>query len=158
LAQSKKKQDPSNVVARNRRARHDYEVEETVEAGIVLGGTEVKSLRLGRASIEQAYARVQDREIWLIGANFPEYAGASYNNHRPQARRKLLLHRRQIKKIMARLQGSGRTLVPLQIHFNERGIAKVLIGLARGRRHHDKRQAQAEREARREVERTTRKH
>ncbi|MAG57818.1 MAG: SsrA-binding protein [Planctomycetes bacterium] len=146
--------DGNVVVARNRRARHDYEVEETVEAGIVLAGTEVKGLRAGRAAIDQAYARIVNGEVWLIDANIPEYAAASFMNHRPQARRKLLLHRRQIQKIETRLQGSGRTLIPLQIHFTERGIAKVVIAIARGRRRQDKRSEAAKREAGREIQRS----
>lgn len=160
MAKPKKKTKPAEpdvkVVARNRRAKHDYNVEETVEAGIVLVGTEVKSLREGQASIRQAYARVEGDEVWLLGAHIPEYGAASWTNHDPDRKRKLLLHRRQIKKLARAVQIAGRTLVPLQIHFNDRGIAKVLLALVIGRRHHDKRDQESKKEAQREISRTIR--
>jgi len=156
----KKKEKPVDpdlkVVARNRRARHDYNVEETVEAGIVLVGTEVKSLRGGQASIRQAYARIDKDEVWLLGAHIPEYGAASWTNHDPDRRRKLLLHRRQIKKLARAVQIAGRTLVPLQVHFNDRGVAKVLLALAVGKKRHDKRDRESQRDAEREISRTIR--
>lgn len=147
----KKDDDGLKVVARNRRAKHDYTLEETVEAGIALVGTEVKSLREGTASIAQAYARISGNEVWLLGASIPEYGAGSWTNHQPERKRKLLLHRRQITKLTKAVQKSGRTIVPLQIHFNERGIAKVLLAVATGRKHHDKRQEASKREAQREI-------
>lgn len=160
MGKDKKKDKPDDpevkVVARNRRARHDYNVEETVEAGIVLVGTEVKGLRSGQASIRQAYARIDKDEVWLLGAHIPVYGAASWTNHDPDRRRKLLLHRRQIKKLARAVQVAGRTLVPLQIHFNARGIAKVLLALAIGKKRHDKRDRESHREAQREISRTMR--
>jgi SsrA-binding protein len=143
----KKKASGPPVVARNRRAAFDYTIEETVEAGIVLSGTEVKSLRQGRISLDQAYARIQDGEVWLLGMNIPEYNAASWTNHAPQAKRKLLLHKRQIAKIEILVVRTGRTLIPLDIHFNERGIAKVLLAVATGKKHHDKRSDERKKEA-----------
>jgi SsrA-binding protein len=137
----------------NRRARHDYDVLETFEAGLVLTGSEVKSLRAGGGSIAEAYARVVDDEVWLEGANLPTYAQASYNNHEPLRRRKLLLHRREIHELRKGLERRGLTVVPLKLYFDERGRAKLLIALARGRKRHDKRAASAERDARREMDR-----
>jgi len=137
----------------NRRARHDYEVLETFEAGMALTGSEVKSLRAGGGSIAEAYARVEGGEVWLEGANFPTYAQASYNNHEPLRRRKLLLHRSEIVALRKGLERRGLTVVPLKLYFDERGRAKLLIGLARGRKRHDKRAVVAERDARREMER-----
>ena len=160
MNKDRKKDKPGDpevkVVARNRRAKHDYNIEETVEAGIVLVGSEVKGLRGGQASIRQAYARVDGDEVWLLGAHIPEYGAASWTNHDPDRRRKLLLHRRQIKKLARAVQVAGRTLVPLQIHFNARGIAKVLLALVVGKRRHDKRDRESRREAEREISRTIR--
>jgi len=141
------------VVARNRRARFDYHLEEEVEAGISLLGTEVKSLREGRASLEQAWCRVQDGEVFLVGANIPAYGAASWSNHEPTRTRKLLLHRRQIRRITQALRQEGRTLVPVRIYFNEAGRVKVLIALATGKKRHDKRESIARREAAREIQR-----
>lgn len=137
----------------NRRARHDYEVLETFEAGLVLTGSEVKALRAGGGSIAEAYARVDQGEVWLEGANVPTYAQASYNNHEPLRRRKLLLHRREISELRKGLERRGLTVVPLKLFFDERGRAKLLIALARGRKKHDKRAAESERDARREMDR-----
>ena len=149
-------QSSVKVVARNRRALHAFHVEETVEAGIVLVGTEVKSLRNGLASIRQAFARIDKGEAWIIGAHIPEYGAASWTNHDPDRRRKLLLHRRQLRKLSRAVQIAGRTIIPLQLHFNERGIAKVLLALVTGKRRHDKRADAAKREAQREISRTLR--
>lgn len=137
----------------NRRARHDYELLETFEAGLVLRGSEVKSLRGGGGSIAEAYARIEGGEVWLEGATIPSYAQASYNDHEPGRRRKLLLHRREIEELRRGLERRGLTLVPLTLYFDERGRAKVRVALARGRKRHDKRAAIAERDAKREMER-----
>jgi SsrA-binding protein len=137
----------------NRRARHDYELLETFEAGLVLRGSEVKSLRGGGGSIAEAYAKVVGDEVWLEGATIPSYPQASYNDHEPQRRRKLLLHRREILELRKGLERRGLTVVPLELYFDERGRAKLKIALARGRKRHDKRAAAAERDAKREMDR-----
>lgn len=137
----------------NRRARHDYEILDTFEAGIALTGSEVKSLRAGGASIAEAYAKVERDEVWLEGANIPAYAQASYNNHEPLRRRKLLLHRREIVELRKGLERRGLTVVPLKLYFDARGKAKIEIALARGRKRHDKRAAASERDAKREMDR-----
>jgi SsrA-binding protein len=133
------------VVAQNRRARHDYAIEETLEAGIVLVGTEVKSLRLGRASLSESYATEEKGEIVLINSHIPEYPPAGRFNHEPRRPRKLLLHRRQIGKLIGAVRREGYTLVPLSLYFDERGRAKVELGIARGKRKVDKRAAEKER-------------
>ena len=130
----------SGQVTENRRARHEYAVEDTVEAGLILVGSEVKSLRQGQASIAEAYAGPRKGELYLINANIPEYKQAR-ENHEPKRPRKLLLRRREIERLMGSVQREGMTLVPLKIYFNERGIAKILLGLAKGRKKHDKREA-----------------
>ncbi|MGH2675521.1 MAG: SsrA-binding protein SmpB [Actinomycetota bacterium] len=140
------------AVATNRRARHDYEIEETYEAGMVLLGSEVKSLRAGRASLAEAYARVTDGEVWLDGLHIPPYAQAAGRGHEPRRPRKLLLHRGEIDRLIGKTQERGLTLVPLRLYFR-RGVAKVELGLGRGKRRYEKRQAIAEREHRREMER-----
>jgi SsrA-binding protein len=137
----------------NRRARFDYEILETFEAGVVLTGSEVKSLRSAGGSIAEAYARVAAGEVWLENANIPVYAQASYNNHEPQRRRKLLLQRREIEELRKGTERRGLTLVPLKLYFNERGLAKLQIALARGKKKHDKRAAASERDAKREMDR-----
>jgi SsrA-binding protein len=143
--------DQELVVARNRRARHDYHVEETWEAGLVLQGTEVKALRAGRCSLVDGFADVDDGEVWLHQVHIPEYAQGTWTNHAVRRKRKLLLHRREIARIERRLEAKGTTLVPLSVYFSG-GRAKVEIALARGKREWDKRHALAERDARREVE------
>ena len=148
-----KDSDGNRVIARNRRAQHDYQVEETVEAGIVLVGTEVKSLREGTASIAQAFARITKDEMWLHQANIPEYNAGSWTNHQPERKRKLLLKKRQIRKLAKAIQLAGRTVIPLQIHINERGIVKVMLAVAVGRKRQDKRQEESKREAQREIAR-----
>ena len=140
------------AVATNRRARHDYAIEETYEAGMVLTGSEVKSLRAGRASLAEAYARVTDDEVWLEGLHIPPYAQAAGRGHEPRRPRKLLLHRAEIDRLIGKTQERGFTLVPLRLYFH-RGVAKVELGLGRGKRRFEKRQAIAEREHRREMER-----
>ena len=141
---------PTKVVAQNKKARHDYSLEDTFEAGLVLTGTEVKSLRLGRASLVDAYADVRDGEAWLLGVHIPEYTEGTWNNHAPRRVRKLLLHRDEIERLLGKTKEGGVALVPLSLYFKD-GRAKVEIALGRGRKSHDKRQALAERDAQREI-------
>ena len=140
------------VVASNRRARHDYAIEDVYEAGLVLTGTEVKSLRAGRASLVDSYARVKDGEVWLEGAHIPEYLQGTWTNHEPRRPRKLLMHRGEILRLVGKTKEGGLTLIPLSLYFKD-GRAKVEIALARGKRSFDKRQALAERDAQREMTR-----
>lgn len=137
---------PGRTVAQNRRARHDYFIEDTVEAGLVLSGSEVKSLRQNRGSINEAYAGEQNGEIWLINAHIPEYRGASHFGHEPRRPRKLLLHRRELNRLLGSIRREGYTLIPLSLYFNRRGIAKLQLGLAKGKRKVDKRQSIKERD------------
>ena len=129
------------VVAQNRKARHNYFIEETFEAGLVLTGTEVKSLRGGRSTIAESYITALEGEAWLVNATIPEYASGNRFNHEPRRPRKLLLHRAQINKLIGAIQREGRTVVPLQIYFNPKGRAKIEIALATGKKAHDKRQS-----------------
>ena len=138
------------VVADNRRARFNYEIGETFEAGIVLTGSEVKSLRAGKATIGESYADARDGEIWLINSNIPEYQQAGRFNHLPKRPRKLLLHQRQINKLAGAVEREGMTVVPLKLYFNDKGRAKVEIALARGKKLHDKRQTEKKRSWERE--------
>jgi SsrA-binding protein len=140
------------VVATNRKARHDYHIEDTYEAGMVLWGTEVKSLRAGRASLVDGYATVEDGEVWLEGVHIPEYTQGTWTNHAARRRRKLLLNKREIEKLVGSLSGTGLTVVPLQLYFKE-GRAKVEIAVARGKKAYDKRHALRERQDRREADR-----
>lgn len=135
-----KDEPKGRIVAQNRRARFDYFIEDTVEAGIMLMGTEVKALREGRASIQESYASEKDGEIWLINAYFPEYKPGTHFGHETKRPRKLLLHRREIDRLTAAIRREGATLAPMSIYFNERGIAKVQLGLARGKKKADKRE------------------
>jgi len=128
------------VVADNRKARFNYELGEVFEAGIMLTGTEVKSLRMGKATIAESYADSRGGEIWLINSNIPEYLQASRFNHEPKRRRKLLLHKRQVNKLAGAVEREGMTLVPLRLYFNERGRAKLELALGRGKKLHDKRE------------------
>jgi len=145
-------------VARNRRARHDYDILEVYECGIALKGAEVKSLRLGQASLQDAYARIEDGELWLLGAHLAPYEYASgYGRFDPVRPRKLLLHRQQIDELAGRVAQKALTLVPLSLYFKD-GLAKVELALARGRRLYDKRHAIAERDATREAQRVIREH
>jgi len=128
------------IAAENRKARFNYEIGETFEAGIVLTGSEVKSLRLGRATIAESYADARGGEIWLINANIPEYLQAHRFNHLPKRARKLLLHQRQINRLAGAVEREGMTIVPLKLYFNERGRAKIEIALGRGKKLHDKRE------------------
>ncbi|ADG87519.1 SsrA-binding protein [Thermobispora bispora] len=140
------------LIAQNRRAKHDYFIEDTYEAGIVLTGTEVKSLRAGRANLTEGYATVKDGEVWLINVHIPEYSHGTWTNHAPRRTRKLLLHRKEIAKLEAVLKERGLTLVPLSLYFKD-GKAKVEIGVARGKKSYDKRQALLEKQAKREMAR-----
>jgi SsrA-binding protein len=144
------------VVAQNRKARHDYTIGETMEAGLVLKGPEVKSLRHGRATLTEAWAGERDGELWLFNAYIPEYQGGVLSRFEPRAPRKLLLHRKQMRQLIGAVTREGATLVPLQIHFNDRGRAKVLLGLAEGRKKADKRAAIKERDWQREKARLLR--
>ena len=136
--------------AQSRKARHDFFIEQTLDAGMVLTGTEVKSLRLGRVSINEAFAVEKDGEIWLHNAYFPEYESANRFNHEPRRARKLLLKSREIKKLQGQTERQGMTLIPLSIYFNDRGIAKMEIGLAHGKRKVDKRATEKERDWKRD--------
>ena len=146
------KERGSKVVATNRKARHDYLIEDTYEAGLVLTGTEVKSLREGRASLVDGYAFIEKGEAWLDAVHIPEYTEGTWNNHSPRRKRKLLLHKAQIIKISHKTKEGGYTLVPLQIYFSD-GRAKVEIAVAKGKREYDKRQALRERQDNREAAR-----
>ena len=132
--------------ALNRRARHDYLIEDTLEAGLVLHGTEVKSLRQGGASIAEAYANETGGEMFLVNANIPEYKASAHFNHEPRRPRKLLLHKKQVSRLLGAIRREGVTVVPLAIYFNERGRAKVELGLARGKRKADMRAAERDRD------------
>jgi SsrA-binding protein len=138
------------VVADNRKARFNYSIGDTFEAGIALTGTEVKSLRQGKATIAESYAGVRDRELWLFNANIPEYLQASRFNHAPKRARKLLLHAREIGKLIGAVEREGMTLVPLKLYFNDKGRAKVELALARGKQLHDKRETEKKRSWERE--------
>ena len=147
-----KKSEPDDiqVICRNRRALHEYEISETLECGIVLTGTEVKSLREGGSSLDDAYARVEGGEVWLLGCDIPEYVRANRFNHKPKRPRKLLLHQREIGKFAGKASERGFTLVPLRLYF-KRGKAKVELAVARGKQLHDKRQAAKKAEAQKDI-------
>ena len=145
------KKDPNNkIVAENRKARFNYEIGEKFEAGIALTGSEVKSLRNGKAAIAESYADTRRGELWLINSNISEYKQAGRFNHAPKRARKLLLHKRQINKLIGAVEREGMTVVPLKIYFNERGRAKVEIALAKGKKLHDKRETEKKRDWSRE--------
>jgi SsrA-binding protein len=146
----------TKVIARNRRARHEYHIEDVFEAGLVLTGTEVKSLRAGRASLSEGFAQISDHEAWLHNVHIPEYTQGTWTNHEPRRTRKLLMHRREIDKLAAETQERGLTLIPLSLYFKD-GKAKVELALARGKRSYDKRHDLARRDAAREVERALRR-
>jgi SsrA-binding protein len=153
---AEKKERPHKIVADNRRARFNYEIGEVIEAGIALTGTEVKSLRNGRATIAESYADARNGEIWLINANIPEYLQASRFNHAPKRPRKLLLHKRQIHKFVVAVEREGMTIVPLRLFFNEKGRAKIDVALGRGKKLHDKRETEKKRSWDREKSRLMR--
>ncbi len=149
---AKSAQKDRTVVASNRKARHDYHIEDVVEAGLVLTGTEVKSLRQGRASLVDGFASIDGGEAWLENVHIPEYTEGTWTNHAARRKRKLLLHREEIDKLAGKVRESGRTIVPLQLYFRD-GRAKVEIALARGKREYDKRQTLRERQDTREAQR-----
>ena len=138
------------LIAENRRARFDYFLEETFEAGLALTGTEVKSLRVGKANIAESYASVEGDEIVWINADIPPYAGGNRFNHEPRRHRKLLLHRKQIEKLMGAVQREGRTIIPTRLYWNDKGLAKLELALAKGKKLHDKRDVVADRDWKRE--------
>ncbi|OYO19483.1 SsrA-binding protein [Enemella dayhoffiae] len=146
------KETGRKMVAQNKKARHDYHIHDTFEAGMVLSGTEVKSLRQGRASLVDAFATVDDGEVWLRQAHIPEYSHGTWTNHTARRTRKLLLHRREIDRIERRLADAGTTLIPLSLYFSD-GYAKVEIAVATGKKEYDKRQTIRTRDANREAER-----
>ena len=147
---AKKAEPKLKVAADNRRARFNFAIGETFEAGIMLTGTEIKSLRNGKATIAESYADAKGGEIWLVNSNIPEYLQANRNNHAPKRPRKLLLHKRQIEKLIGAVEREGMTIVPLKIYFNPRGRAKVEIALAKGKKLHDKRETEKKRDWARE--------
>jgi SsrA-binding protein len=153
---SKKDEPGRKLIAENRRARFDYLIEETLEAGIQLVGTEVKSLRNGRANIAESYASPEKGELWLINATIPDYPPAGQFNHEPRRPRKLLVRSRELKRLMGAVEREGRTLVPLKLYFNARGIAKLELALAKGKKAHDKRAATKDREWKRQQARLMR--
>ena len=146
------KEKGRSLIAQNRKARHDYAILDTYEAGVALVGTEVKSLRLGRASLVDAYATVDDGEVWLRGLNIPEYTLGSWTNHEPRRTRKLLLHKSEIERLIGKIREGGLTLVPLSLYFSD-GKVKCELALARGKRSYDKRADLAKRDANREIQR-----
>lgn len=156
MARPRPEQVKAKTVAENRRARYDYAIESSLEAGIALTGTEVKSLRFGEGSIVESYAEVKDGAVWLINSNVPEYSHGNRENHEPKRPRKLLLHAREVEKLRNGVERQGMTLVPLSIYFNARGRAKVELALAKGRKAHDKREYQAEKDWKREAARLLR--
>ena len=149
------KDDETQSIAKNRRASHEYHILETWEAGLVLRGTEVKSLRDGRANITDAFGIVKDGEIWLLNMHVSPYERGGYTNHEPDRTRKLLLHKKEIRRLIGAVERQGLTLVPLEVYFRK-GVAKVRLALAKGKQQHDKRQAVRERDAQREMSRAIR--
>jgi len=154
MAKKKTDSDGIKVVTRNRKAFHEYEILDRIEAGVALVGTEVKALRNGYGNLDGAYAKLEDGELWLIGSEIPEYTMGNRLNHKPKRTRKLLLHRREIDKFAGKSSQQGFTLVPLQIYFKD-GRAKVEIAIARGKQMHDKREAKKKAEAQREIRRAS---
>jgi len=148
----------AGLVAENRRARYDYEILDTIEAGLVLQGTEVKSLRVGKAQITESYATPENGEIWLINAHIPEYLQANRFNHNERRKRKLLLSKREVNRLMGAVEKQGQTIVPLKLYFNDRGKAKLLIGVAKGKKSHDKRQTERDRDWARQKSRLMKDH
>ena len=140
----------SKLIAENRRARFDYFLESTFEAGLILTGTEVKALRMGRANIAESYAATEGNEIVLVNAHIPEYGPANRFNHEPRRPRKLLLHRREIDKLLGAVRRDGRTLIPTKLYFNDKGLVKLELALAKGKKVHDKREVSAERDWKRQ--------
>jgi SsrA-binding protein len=145
-------QQQIKVIANNRKARHDYHIEDSLEAGLVLTGSEIKSIRAGQVNLRDSYGTVRDEELWLVNAHIAPYKQATHTNHEPKRERKLLLHRREINRLIGKLQEKGLTLVPLKLYLKN-GRAKVEMGLARGKRQYDKRQSLRERDDRRQIDR-----
>ena len=158
VSKSRKKKIETGPVAVNKKAYHNYELVEKFEAGLLLVGTEVKSLRQGTADLNGSYARIRGQECWLVGATIAQYEQAGGNNHEPTRDRKLLLHKAELKKIQVKLEQRGFTFVPLRIYFNSRGLAKIELALARGKRQYDKRKAIAERRQKRDIDRDIKKY
>jgi SsrA-binding protein len=156
MANKKKGDDGRKIIADNRKARHAYSIESTLEAGLVLVGSEVKSLRTGKATIGESYAQAKDGELFLLNAYIPEYMKASRFNHEPRRPRKLLVRRNEVRRLSAAIQREGMTLIPLRLYFNLKGVAKVELGIARGRKMHDKRQAEKARDWQRDKARLLR--
>ena len=153
---AKKTSDGRKVIADNRRARYNFAIDDVQEAGLVLTGTEVKSLRNGKANIAESYASYEDGEMWLINSHIPEYLQANRNNHEPTRRRKLLLKGREIARMSMAVARDGMTVVPLKLYFNERGVAKLEIALGKGKKNHDKRQTEQKRDWQRDKARLMR--
>jgi SsrA-binding protein len=151
------KGDGTKTLASNRKAYHDYFIEDTFEAGIVLTGTEIKSVRAGQVNLRDSYATIKDGELWLMNTHIAAYRGGSYFNHDPRRDRKLLMHRREINRLAGKVQEKGLTLIPLRIYLKN-NLAKVEIGLARGKKQYDKRATLREKDSRREVERAIARH
>jgi SsrA-binding protein len=153
---AKKKDDGFKIIADNRKARFAYAIDETLEAGIMLMGSEVKSLRNGKTTIGESYAHAKDGELWLVNSYIPEYTQASRFNHEPKRARKLLVHKREAARLAAAIQREGMTLVPLKMYFNAKGIAKLELGIAKGKKLHDKRETEKQRDWQRDKARLLR--
>jgi SsrA-binding protein len=153
---AKKKEDGFKIIADNRKARYAYAIDETLEAGIMLVGSEVKSLRSGKTTIGEAYAHAKDGELWLVNSYIPEYTQASRFNHEPKRTRKLLVHKREAAKLAAAIQREGMTLIPLKLYFNAKGRAKIELGIAKGKKLHDKRETEKQRDWQRDKARLMR--
>lgn len=145
-------QDEIKVISRNRKANHDYEILETIEAGLVLMGSEIKSIRAGKVTITEGFVQYRDREMWLLNIHISPYDQASYNGHEPLRPRKLLLHKKQIAQLQSRIMEKGLTIVPLQLYL-KKGKAKIALGLARGKKQYDKRETLRQKDAKRQIER-----
>lgn len=156
-AAEKKPVDNNKTISENRKARHEYEILDTLECGMILQGSEVKSLRAGKVSLEEAYGRVKDDGVWLVGCEIPEYTQATIWNHTPKRPRKLLVHKRELLKFANRAKEKGLTLVPLKLYFTERGFAKVLLGLGKGKKLHDKRETMKKADMKRDIDRAMRR-
>ena len=149
--------EPTKPIAENRKARYRFEVLETLECGVMLTGSEVKTLREGRVSLDESYGRMRDQDVWLVGCDIPEYPNATLWNHEPKRPCKLLLHRRELRRFADKAREKGLTLVPLRMYFNERGRAKVLLGLCRGKKLHDKRESLKKADVQRDLARAMRR-
>ena len=152
----KKKDDGSKIIADNRKARYAYAIEDSLEAGIMLMGSEVKSLRSGKTTIGESYAHAKDGELWLVNCYIPEYTQASRFNHEPKRSRKLLVHKREAARLAAAIQREGMTLIPLKLYFNAKGRAKIELGIAKGKKLHDKRETEKQRDWQRDKARLMR--